>query len=254
MTILPRLFLLLILIVSACPAGAAEKRPVVLFDEGHGEQFLAGQEAPLALTQLAGLFARQGFQVRSAREPLTPALLAEVDAVVISGPFSPFLAGEIEALYDFVDKGGRLAIMLHVAPVTSTLLARFDVIHSNGVVRESAPAQIEGDALNFHVTDLGSEPLFSGIDQFAVYGCWALASEGELSRIAATSSENSWIDLNKDRNYSGEDARQAFGIVALGNVGKGNFVIFGDDAIFQNRFLTATNRLLAENLVQRLQP
>lgn len=255
MTCLQRLSLTaLFLITMTCTATAANKSPVVLFDEAHGEQFLPQQEAPLALTELGKIFTAQGFTIRSAKEPLTPVILAEVDAVVISGPFAPLAPEEIDALYAFVEKGGRLSIMLHVAPIISNLLARFDVVHANGVIREEAPAQIEGDALNFHVARMGKEPLFAGIDHFAVYGCWALASEGKFARIAASSGDKSWVDLNKDRRYSEQDVMQSFGIIALGAVGKGNFVIFGDDAIFQNRFLTGANRQLAENLVQRLKP
>jgi hypothetical protein len=256
MTSLPRLFLvaLLLFAMTGNTLAATDKSPVVLFDEAHGEQFLPRQEGPLALTELANIFATQGFTIRSGKEPLTPASLAEVDAVVISGPFAPFAAAEIDALYAFVARGGRLTIMLHVAPVVSQLLARFDVLHSNGVIREAAPVQIAGEALNFQVTRLEKEALFAGIDDFAVYGCWALASAGEFARIAARSGDSSWIDLNKDRNYTEEDAMQSFGIVALGEVGEGNFVIFGDDAIFQNRFLSGANRQLAANLVQRLKP
>ena len=255
MTIIQRLSLLLLLsIAMTCAATAAEKSPVVLFDEAHGEQFLPLQEGPLALTELGKIFTAQGFTIRSAKEPLTPALLAEVDAVVISGPFVPFAPEEIDALYTFVEKGGRLSIMLHVAPIVSELLARFDVIHANGVLREATPAQIAGEALNFHVARLDKEPLFTGIDHFAVYGCWALSTEGKFARIVASSGDKTWIDLNKDRSYSEQDAMQSFGIIALGEIGKGNFVIFGDDAIFQNRFLAGTNRRLAENLVQRLKP
>ena len=255
MTILPRLFLAALLVIAmTCTAAATDKSPVVLFDQAHGEQFLPQQEGTLALTELGNIFTAQGFTMRSAKELLTPAILAEVDAVVISGPFVPFAPEEIDALYAFVEKGGHLTIMLHVAPVAFQLLARFDVVHSNGVIREEAPVQIAGEALNFHVAHLSREPLFSGIEHFAVYGCWALASAGEYTRIVASSGDNSWIDLNNDRSYSAQDARQSFGIVALGDVGKGNFVIFGDDAIFQNRFLTGANRQLAENLVQRLKP
>lgn len=255
MTILKRLALsALLLIALACTATAANTNPVVLFDEAHGEQFLPQQEGALALTELGKIFTTQGFTIRSAKEPLTTASLAEVDAVVISGPFAPFAPEEIDALYSFVEKGGRLTIMLHVAPIISELLARFDVVHSNGVIRAEAPAQIEGEAINFHVTRLEKEPLFTGIDHFSVYGCWALMTEGKFARIAASSGDKSWIDLNKDRSYSEQDAMQSFGIIALGEVGKGNFVIFADDAIFQNRFLTGTNRQLAENLVQRLKP
>lgn len=255
MTIFPRLCLTVLLLITMTGIAAADsKTPVVLFDQAHGEQFLPQVEGPLALTELGKIFTAQGFRLHSANAPLTPAILAEVDAVVISGPFAPLAAEEIDALYAFVEKGGRLAIMLHVAPIISPLLARFDVIHSNGVIREEEPAQIAGEALNFHVARLEQEPLFSGIKNFAVYGCWALASEGKFARIVASSGDESWVDLNKDRSYSEQDARQSFGIIALGAVGKGNFVIFGDDAIFQNRFLTGTNRQLAENLVQRLNP
>lgn len=253
MTFFQRLSLSTLLLISiTCSVAAADKRPVVLFDEAHGEKFLPLQEGSLALTELGKIFTSQGFTIRSAKEPLTPALLADVDAVVISGPFAPFAPEEIDALFSFVEKGGRLTIMLHVAPINSRLLARFDVVHSNGVIREETQAQIDGEALNFHVSRLDHEQIFTGIDHFAVYGCWALATEGKFARIVASSGDKSWIDLNKDRIYSAQDARQAFGIIALGEVGKGNFVIFGDDAIFQNRFLTGANRQLAENLVQRL--
>ena len=244
----------LFLITLTGTAPAADKNPVVLFDEAHGEQFLPLQEGSLALTELGKIFTTQGFTIRSAKEPLTPASLAGVDAVVVSGPFAPFAPEEIDTLYAFVEQGGRLTIMLHVAPIISQLLARFDVVHSNGVIREEKSAQIEGEALNFQVTRLEKEPLFTGIEHFAVYGGWALASEGKFARLAASSGDKSWIDLDKDRSYSEQDARQSFGIIALGEVGKGNFVIFGDDAIFQNRFLTGANRQLAENLVQRLKP
>lgn len=255
MSIFQHLALVAVLLFAmTCTAVAANKTPVVLFDEGHGEQFLPLKEAPLALTELGKIFTAEGFTIRSAKEPLTPALLAEVDAVVISGPFAPFTPEEIEALYTFVEKGGRLSIMLHVAPIISKLLARFDVVHANGVIREEASAQIDGEALNFHVARLEKEPLFTGIDHFAVYGCWALSTEGKSARIVASSGDRSWIDLNKDRSYSEQDAMQSFGIIALGEVGKGNFVIFADDAIFQNRFLIDSNRQLAENLVERLKP
>lgn len=243
----------LLLLTMSFTASAASKTPVVLFDEAHGELFLPLKESPLALSELGKLFTDKGFQLRSAKEPLTSVRLAGVDAVVISGPFAPFTTEEIDALYTFVEKGGHLAIMLHIAPTTAKLLARFGVVHANGVIREDAPAQIAGEALNFNVTRLSKEPLFTGIDHFAVYGCWALDAEGP-ARIVATSGSKSWVDLNGDRAFAAEDAMQSFGIVALGEVGQGDFVIFADDAIFQNRFLTGENRQLAKNLVQRLNP
>ena len=44
------------------------------------------------------------------------------------------------------------------------------------------------------------------------------------------------------------DAVQAFTVVAAGELGQGAFIVFADDAIFQNRFLTGDNVTLARNL------
>lgn len=233
---------------------AGKNAPVVLFDAAHGEKFLPQEESPLALTRLSDLFVAAGFTIRSNKEPLTAARLTDVDAVVISGPFLPLTVEEIEILYNFVQRGGHLAVMLHVAPISANLLARFSVFHSNGVIREAEHAQIDGDAMNFQVINLGKEPLFRGVNHFAVYGCWALAAEGDAAQIVAASSNQAWIDLDNDRSFSMHDARQSFGVIALGEIGQGNFVIFGDDAIFQNHFLVGGNLHLAKNLVDRLIP
>lgn len=247
-------FVLLLWLVTNSAAIATERPPIVLFDEAHGEQFLPLQEGPLALSELGNILTAQGFEIRSAKEPLTSATLAEIDALVISGPFIPFSADEIQLLHDFVESGGKIAVMIHVAPVLSQLLERFGLVHSNGAIREEGGGQIAGEALNFRVTHLDEEPLFAGLDDFAAYGCWALQSTGGGARIVARSGDRAWIDLDKNRHYTEGDARESFGVVALGEIGSGSFVVFGDDAIFQNRFLSGSNRQLALNLAQRLKP
>jgi hypothetical protein len=45
---------------------------------------------------------------------------------------------------------------------------------------------------------------------------------------------------------------QAFGVVIAGRSGRGGFVIFGDDALFQNKFLVEGNAALAKNLAKWL--
>ena len=46
----------------------------------------------------------------------------------------------------------------------------------------------------------------------------------------------------------------SYGILVVGQRGRGRFAVFGDDAIFQNRFLDASNRKLAQNLAGWLAP
>ena len=89
--------------------------------------------------------------------------------------------------------------------------------------------------------------LFSGINSFSAYGVWALKPGASSSAIARTSPE-AWVDLKGDNIFSEGDAVGAFAVVVMGTLGKGDFVVFGDDAIFQNRFLDDNNRKLAINL------
>ena len=73
-------------------------------------------------------------------------------------------------------------------------------------------------------------------------------STAPSSRIVASTSPKAWVDLNGDKKLSDGDVVQSFGVVAVGEVGAGRFVVFGDDAVFQNRFLDESNRQLAKNL------
>ena len=75
--------------------------------------------------------------------------------------------------------------MPHIAPPVAALLARLDVLTSNGVIRE-------------------------------------------------------------------RDAVQSFAVAIAGQSGSGRFVVFGDDAIFQNRFFKGNNQVLGRNLARWL--
>ena len=68
---------------------AAPVKPVVLFDEAHGQRFLTGQTGPLDLSTLAGLFTAAGWDVRTTHDRFSVGTLAAVDAIVISGAFAP---------------------------------------------------------------------------------------------------------------------------------------------------------------------
>ena len=70
--------------------------------------------------------------------------------------------------------------------------------------------------------------------------------------IVAATSPKGWADLNGNRKLDKDDVVQAFGVVVEGQHGAGRFVVFGDDAMFQNKFLDESNRQLAKNLARWL--
>jgi uncharacterized protein DUF4350 len=235
---------ILFLLFSTVPSHA---RTSVLFDQGHGQRFLIERGGDLDLSLFAGTFRDLGHQVSISTDALTGKLLDGVDILLISGPFRPYSPEEIETVARFVEHGGALCLTLHIAPPLSALLYRLGIDHSNGVIHEEE-GTIEGDPLNFRVTRLESHPLFEGIQQFTLHGAWALLDTRTGVHSIARTSPSAWIDLNGNGGFDPEDARQSFTVAVAGEAGKGRFVVIGDDAVFQNKFLKDDNLTLGHNL------
>lgn len=246
--------IIVLLLMLLMPVQAVFAAPTVLFDQGHGQAFTIDGKGDLHLTALAELLRSDGWQVSATDGVLTPLTLHGAKALVISGPFRPLTQAEVTVLTNFVYNGGRLAIMLHIARPLAPLLTRLGVIHANGVVREGEDGRVLlGDALNFQVVDLKPHPLTQGLQRFSLYGGWPLLADGEGCRSIADTSAKAWVDLDGDSQHSAADATQALSVLVVGSLGRGEFAVFGDDAIFQNRFLKEDNIRLAGNLSRWLQ-
>lgn len=237
-------FYFALFLMSTSPVCAA----TVLFDQGHGQMFTIDAEGPLQLSQLASLFQKTGSKVRASDTPLTPDQLSGVDVLVCSGPFRPFTQEEIETVLSFVERGGRLLLMLHIAPPAGDLLHALGLDFANGVVREQDQI-IDNNPLDFYVSDLTGHPVTEGLERFAIYGSWVLRVDTATAEVLAYTGPRAWVDLNRDEKLGVEDAVQPFAVAVVGTRGKGSFLVFGDDAVFQNRFLVKENLTLAKKMV-----
>ncbi|MDD2897604.1 MAG: DUF4350 domain-containing protein [Desulfuromonadaceae bacterium] len=236
---------IVVLLLWAGSVCAAENEPLVLFDQGHGQRFLIEETGDLQLSKLADIMRTQHLTVASTKQPLSDEVLKNVSALVISGPFAALRPEEVDAVVRYIERGGRLAAMLHIGPPLLGLLSRLDLDHSNAVLHERQNI-IDVDT-NFRVTNLSKSPLFSGMTHFSLYGAWAL-DPGARGTVLAKTSPEAWADLDGNKVLSKGDAVAAFNVVISGNLGTGRFVVFGDDAIFQNRYLDENNSKLAVNL------
>lgn len=240
----------LLLFLNNCN-GDNSTRSVVLFDQAHGQRFLTDKMGPLQLSKLAKIFEAQKNEVRINKQPLTEKSLSSSKILVISGPFLPISPEEIVTITKFLNNGGRLCVMLHIASPAAKLLQALGVAISNGVIYDEAHC-INNNPLDFTITRLAPHEINKGLKSFNVYGSWALMNTKDNTRLIAMTSPKSWVDLNKDRKLTRGDAVQSFGVIASGEYGTGRFVVFGDDAIFQNQFLENDNVDLGENLVRWL--
>jgi hypothetical protein len=230
---------------------AGDGKPVVIFDQGHGQKFVVEKQGPLDLSKLSGLFKGQGFTVASNMREISDKTLVGASVLIISGAFVPLTPAETDAIVRFVESGGKLCVMLHIGQPVAKLLWRFNVSISNGVINEQENI-INDNQQDFYVTRLEPRSLTKGLKRFAVYGGWALMSSDKKGKVIAKTSPKAWIDLNGDHRFGEGDARQSFGVIITGSYGKGRYVVFGDDAIFQNKFLQKDNMALGNNLVRWL--
>jgi len=250
MTRFLRIFLLALVAVCSLAAHSVAA-PLVLFDESHNQQFVVGKSGLLDLSELAALYQANGFTVSSHSGGLSKETLAPVDVLVLAGPFESLSSSELEAVIEFIDAGGGLAIMLHIAPPVRNLLHRLDVDFTNGTLRE-ANQTIDGNPLNFKINIMADHPVTAGLESFSIYGAWALRGTAQHTVVLAETSQHAWVDLNHDNQLAAGDAVQTFGVMVAGARGKGRYVVLGDDAIFQNRFLDEDNRKLALRIVNWL--
>jgi hypothetical protein len=244
--------ILLCVALTICLAGPSRGHDtLVLFDQGHGQRFTVEGKEPLDLSRLAGVIKKQGGDVRALTGRIDEAALAGAKALVVSGPFKPFEESETAAIQNFVNNGGRLSVMLHIAPPVSDLLKNLGVTHSMGVVHEEGQI-IGGNPLDFTVSRMEDHFLLGGLADFAVYGGWAVKNMGRNAIVIARTGPRAWLDLNRSRAYEPGEPVESLGIVVAGSVGDGSFLVFGDDAIFQGRFLDGNNLALAQNLAEWL--
>jgi hypothetical protein len=238
--------------LALCGSGAVHAAgPVVLFDEGHGQRFLAGQNGQLDLSGLAAQFREAGMEVRTGRGRLDAEALRGVRALVISGAFAPLAPDEVEAIRAFVGGGGRLALMLHIPQPLQGLLDRLNVKYSAVPIRETEGA-IGGRDLDFAVTRFQPHAITEGLRSMGVFGCWAVKNFGPQATEIARTGGKAWLDTDGNGRPSPGEPVGTLGVIVAGTLAQGEYVVFGDDAIFQNRFLESHNRDVGRRLARWL--
>ena len=240
-------FCLGVFLLSLAVVQAEAKKLTVIFDQGHGQKFVIEKEGELQLSRLAGLFREKGYDVKVNAGQMNDATLKAADVLIISGAFQPLLPEEINAVIRFVERGGKLCVMLHIPQPITGLMSRLKVYASNGVIQEQENT-IHNAPKEFFITNLEKHAITKGVKKIGIHGAWALMTESKNAQIIARTGPKAWIDLNRDGKFNETDARQSFGVVIAGTLGKGRYVIFGDDAIFQNKFLDQENMPLGKNV------
>jgi hypothetical protein len=179
----------------------------VLLDMAHDNQFSIDE-----IRYLDGRLAARGFELRSHTGGDLAAALRSVTAFVVISPIRNFSRAEVQAVSDFVDRGGRLLLIgeptnfvvtveedffgfdfrINTDDIPlNTLANRFNIIFQGDYLYNTV--ENEGNFRNIILKHEGfaDHALLDGIDQLAFYGSHSLQL-GAGSQPLITADNNTW--------------------------------------------------------------
>ena len=130
------LFCITLFVLSSVVVQAEVKKRTVIIDQGHGQKFVIEKEGDLQLSGLSGLFKGKGYDVKVNAGQINDAALKTADALLISGAFQSLSAEETDVVIRFIERGGKLCVMLHMPQPLTGLMGRLKVYASYVVMQE----------------------------------------------------------------------------------------------------------------------
>jgi ABC-type uncharacterized transport system involved in gliding motility auxiliary subunit len=143
---------------------------VVYFLTGHGERGMdaTGQDGYSVAKQA---LAADNYVIKSAALAMTSTVPADCSLLIVVAPTKPLLAGEITAINNYLDKGGKLLFLTD--PQVSTgledgVLKRFGITVRNDIVIDPASSLL-GDIASPMVSSYGWSPITKDLRAAAIF-------------------------------------------------------------------------------------
>ena len=215
----------------ASPSHALERGPRVIIDGGHGNLHTEGG----TFAPFANLLRNDGMKVTGSDGPITPSLLEQANVLVIANADSStggsaFTAGEIDAIRQFVERGGGLLLIADHSPypaAVSELGKAFGVTLHN-VFADHDEEEVFTKA-NGGLTD---DPLLAGIEKVKTFGGSTLESSDSKARPLLRLWPGWTVQTMQSEGLSPEKpAGNVLQAVVLER-GSGRVAIFGEAAMF----------------------
>lgn len=145
-------------ISSALQSIAQERSPVVCFLRGHGERDINDRDPYTGYSELAQRIRNDNAEVRTFTLAEKHGIPADTDVLVIPGPTKNLAAQEVELLRSWLEKNGRLMLLLDTGPACGldSLLASWNVQLADDVVLDP---QRSLTGLDLFVDTYGTHPI-----------------------------------------------------------------------------------------------
>jgi ABC-type uncharacterized transport system involved in gliding motility auxiliary subunit len=189
----------------------------VVFLSGHGERN-PDKQANFDLSTWAGQLRQRGFQTRTLSLGENPRIPDNATVLVIAGPRTRLLAGEVREIQNYLERSGNLLWLHDPGPLLGLepLAESFGIEFHPGVIVDPASEDITGNAAAIVVTKYGSHPVVRGFGDNTVFpqaaGISLSAPEGWQGSVLMDTRPASWsetgaldapIQFNKGRDIRG---------------------------------------------------
>lgn len=250
---------------SALQSVTQDRKPIVYFVRGHGERDVDDRDPYTGFSSLQQKITRDNVEVRTLTLGAQPSIPADADALIMAGPTRRFAQTELDLLRTYVEKQGRLMVLLDADTHTGIepLLETWGIHVGDDVVVDPTHSL---SGMDLFVTEYGTHPITRHLRNvtsvfYTPRSVEAVAPEAGSSAdkpratSLVSSSPDSWAELDLDqkpmRYDTGRDRKGPVSIAAAAERGSdqlldvdirpSRLVVFGDSDFASNGALTGGN-------------
>jgi ABC-type uncharacterized transport system involved in gliding motility auxiliary subunit len=198
-------------------------KKVIDFLDGHGESDPDETQDAGGFGALRKDLEGEGYEVRKMVLASLPKVPDDVSIVVVAGPQKPLLPHEIDALNDYLKRGGRMILMFRPQPPDQPidesamikLAGEWGVQVGNDVVVDQVLRLFAGPALGLNpiVQSYGTHPITTGFTQRTVFPMTrSLDAEANLKpgltvTALGKTSDTSWAEIDLEGIFRRQEAK-----------------------------------------------
>ncbi|MBU7026213.1 MAG: ThuA domain-containing protein [Theionarchaea archaeon] len=221
---------LLLMVIGICGSVEAPLKQVMI-DIHHSVEGANPEVNMVAITKILADFT---FEIKD--EPLTENLLQEYDVVMLYQPYANLDDAEIEALVEFVRKGGGLIICgEHDVGWNDSSRSTYNKLGKTfGIIFTSNAVDDPTDKMGCYCTpiihNMAEHPLTEGVTQIVLYKPCALRISADVVAVARGDDDSKTIGAEQ---ITGEDIV----VVAVAEYERGKVVVTGSHTVFDDSFI-----------------
>ena len=210
------------------------KEQSVYFLEGHGERDFKDLDDREGYSDVSSALATEGYEVKGLLLLSEKKVPADASVLIVSGPKQDFLPFELEALSEYIFKGGRVLFMIdpYTVPKLAAYLQEYNMVVGDNMVIDKESKLLAGDIFSPVVPLYRKHPITQNFDVATVFPLVCSVEPlvpPKAKRVDATSlaqtSPESWAETNRESIKKGkvyfqewEDRKGPVSVVAVAEV------------------------------------